>query len=146
MKRSQEQIILICIHLWLNGKSPKSPVHWEGRSINPRRKAIRERRAGSGIGYLRFRLDRIGLAPGIKPTLQCAGIKAQRSKLARRTGAGGFIRSGTVSYHRMVSRLILGPIHHLIRQHPHAAGDLCLSVREGGAGTDIQDDGRKFAG
>ena len=71
-----------------------------------------------------FWLGRVFRAPGVEPAFQRGGPEAHVDQLLRRTGAGGFIRSGAVGDVFAVLRLAAGPNGKPVGQHPDAAGDL----------------------
>ena len=62
--------------------------------------------------------------PGVESSFEGHRIHAVGSKLLRHTGAGGLIRSGAIGDYRPIASQLAGPLGHLVREHPDAAGDL----------------------
>ena len=90
---------------------------------------------------LLFLFYRIILEPGFIAAFEGGGMVALLLKLLRRTGAGGFIRSGAVGDDIAVFRAAVSPDDDLIRKYPNAAGDLAFLTVVVGTRAHIQHDG-----
>ena len=90
----------------------------------------------------RSRLDGEPRTPGIEPSFERYGIKAQATKLLRRTDARSLVRSGAVGDDKPVSRLLVCPLKNTVRQYPDAAGNPLAVVLVAGASAHVQNNWR----